>query len=77
MKGITHMMMLGSDEGYGYDSSDIMAVILKWSDKYIKKPSKTFDCDDDDDDDDDDDVTITGTGIVADRTEFAGSFGGH
>ena len=49
MKGITHMMMLGSDEGYGYDSSDIMAVILKWSDKYIKKPSKTFNCDDDDD----------------------------
>jgi hypothetical protein len=55
MKGITHMMMLGSDEGYGYDSSDIMAVILKWSDKYIRKPSKSFDCDDDDHHHDDDD----------------------
>ena len=31
-----------------------MAVILKWSDKYIKKPSKTFDCDYGHDDDDDD-----------------------
>jgi hypothetical protein len=38
MPGITHMMMLGSDEGLGYDSSDVMDVILKWSDKYISKP---------------------------------------
>lgn len=44
MKGVTHMMMLGSDEGYGYDSTDIMDVILKWSDAHIARMKKTETC---------------------------------
>lgn len=52
MPGITHMMMLSSDEGYGYDSNDIMDVILDWSDKYIPKMKKKEYCDKDGHDDD-------------------------
>ena len=44
MPGITHMMMNGSDEGGGYDSSDVMDVILKWSDKHISKMKKAIAC---------------------------------
>jgi hypothetical protein len=49
--GITHMMMLSSDEGYGYDSNDIMDVTLDWSDKYIAKMKKVV-CEKDGHDDD-------------------------
>ena len=52
MPGITHMMMLSSDEGYGYDSNDIMDVILDWSDKYMAKMKKKVVCDKDGHDDD-------------------------
>jgi hypothetical protein len=44
MSGITHMMMLGSDEGGGYDSSDVMDVILDWSDQHIEKLPKKLSC---------------------------------
>ena len=44
MPGITHMMMLGSDEGGGYDSSDVMDVILDWSDEHIEKMPKKISC---------------------------------
>ena len=44
MKGITHMMMLGSDEGYGYDSSDIMAVILEVVGQVHQEAVEAFDC---------------------------------
>ena len=37
MQGITHMMMNGSDEGRGYDSNDIMQMILNWSNAHISK----------------------------------------
>jgi hypothetical protein len=46
MPGITHMMMLSTDEGYGYDSNDIMDMILKWSDKNIRKMHKNVSCND-------------------------------
>jgi hypothetical protein len=46
MRGITHMMMLGTDEGHGHDSNDIMDMILKWSDKYVSKMKRTTSCDD-------------------------------
>ena len=56
MQGITHMMMSGTDEGRGYDSSDVMQVILNWSNAHISKMKKSIECkrgrgDDDDDDD--------------------------
>jgi len=44
MQGITHMMMDGSDEGYGYDSSDVFDVILKWSNAHISKMKKRIMC---------------------------------
>jgi len=44
MPGITHMMMLGTDEGFGHDSNDIMDVILKWSDAHISKMKKPIMC---------------------------------
>jgi hypothetical protein len=46
MRGITHMMMLGTDEGHGHDRNDIMDMILKWSDKYVSKMKRTTSCDD-------------------------------
>jgi hypothetical protein len=55
MEGITHMMMNGSDEGRGYDSNDIMQVILKWSNARISKMKKAIECNEDRDDDDDHD----------------------
>jgi len=51
MPGITHMMMNGSDEGYGYDNNDIMQMILNWSDKYIQKMKRPIACDRSRDDD--------------------------
>jgi len=44
MLGTTHMMMNGSDEGYGYDSNDIMQVILNWSTAHIPKMKKPITC---------------------------------
>lgn len=44
MPGITHMMMSGSDEGLGYDSSDVTDVILNWSDKHITKMKNKQTC---------------------------------
>jgi hypothetical protein len=44
MKGVTHMMMLGTDEGYGYDSNDIMDMILNWSEAHIPKMKKKISC---------------------------------
>jgi hypothetical protein len=44
MQGITHMMMDGSDEGRSYDSSDIMQVILNWSNAHISKMKKAIAC---------------------------------
>ena len=55
MEGITHMMMNGSDEGRGYDSNDVMQVILNWSNAHISKMKKSIDCRRGDHDDDDDD----------------------
>lgn len=52
MPGITHMMMLTSDQGYGYDSNDIMDMILDWSDKNIPKMKKKIVCEKDGHDDD-------------------------
>ena len=54
MQGITHMMMSGTDEGRGYDSSDVMQVILNWSKAHISKMKKSVECRRDRDDDDDD-----------------------
>lgn len=51
MEGITHMMMDGSDEGRGYDSSDIMQMILNWSEANISKMKSEISCRRDDDDD--------------------------
>lgn len=44
MKGITHMMMDGTDEGYGHDSNDIMQMILNWSDAHISKLKTSIAC---------------------------------
>jgi hypothetical protein len=52
MEGITHMMMDGSDEGRGYDSSDIMQMILNWSTAHIAKMKTAIACKRDDRDND-------------------------
>jgi hypothetical protein len=52
MEGITHMMMDGSDEGLGYDSSDIMQVILNWSKAHIATMKTAISCRRDDRDND-------------------------
>ena len=44
MEGITHMMMDGSDEGRGYDSNDIMQMILNWSTAHVSKMKKKISC---------------------------------
>jgi hypothetical protein len=51
MEGVTHMMMDGSDEGRGYDSSDIMQMILNWGTAHISKMRTTIACRRDDRDD--------------------------
>jgi hypothetical protein len=51
MQGITHMMLLTSDEGRGYNSSDIMQVILNWSNAHISKMKKAIECTRADDED--------------------------
>jgi len=52
MEGITHMMMDGSDDGRGYDSSDIMQMILNWSTAHISKMKAAIACKRDDRDND-------------------------
>lgn len=44
MPGITHMMMLGSDEGFGYVSNDVMDMILNWSSAHIPKMRHQMRC---------------------------------
>jgi hypothetical protein len=44
MKGITHMMMDGSDEGLGNDALAVMDVILNWGQAHFPKPPKQTPC---------------------------------
>jgi hypothetical protein len=44
MKGITHMMMDGSDEGLGYDALAVMDVILNWGQAHFPKPPEQTPC---------------------------------
>jgi hypothetical protein len=44
MKGITHMMMDGSNEGLGHDALAVMDVILSWGQAHFPEPPKQTPC---------------------------------